>query len=153
LPINDSIGYVTDLYGAKIHVINYQTGKLVTDISGVSKWTEHMLMVGSNLMVEEQNFEDTTGNASLAVISTVTNSFVQRFKFPGGNMNGLVKDADGYIWAAVDQDSIHSIPASLYCLNGDLSLHKQLVFAWQHHPSNLCINGGSNNSVLCRCKP
>jgi len=140
LPINDSIAYVTELYQGEIHVINYRTGALVTQITGVAEWTEQMVMNGNNVVVEEQNFDDTTFG-SLAVINATTNTFMQRYKYPGGNINGMVKDAQGHIWLALDEDSTALIPASLCCLNSDMSINKVLVFSLGHHPNNLCIDG------------
>lgn len=140
LPINDSIAYVTDIYAGQIHVINYHTGALITQITGVATWTEWMVMDGSNVVVAEQNFDDTTVS-TLAVVNPATNSFVQRYKYAGGNINGMVQDNAGHIWIALDQDSVAGISASLCCLNSDLSVNKSLTFPMGHHPENLSIDG------------
>ncbi len=113
LPVSDSIAYVSDLYAGEIHVVNYQTGTLVGNITGVAKWTEHILLIGNTAVVEEQNFNDST-IGSLAVLNTQTNSFVQRYSFAGGNVQDIVKDNQNRIWLAMDEDSVANIPASLY---------------------------------------
>jgi hypothetical protein len=140
LPVNDSIAYVTELYQGEIHVINYRTATLVTNITGVAAWTEHMVLTGNTVVVEEQNFNDTT-TGSLALISTTTNSFLQRYRYAGGNVNDIAKDNQNRIWLAMDQDSTASIPASLYCLNSDMSVNRRLQFPVGHHPWFLSIDG------------
>ncbi|HWB64125.1 MAG TPA: DUF5074 domain-containing protein [Chitinophagales bacterium] len=147
LPVNDSIAYVTELYAGKIHVINYQTGVLVKDITGVSAWTEHMLFAGGIVVVEERSLSSNASHqASIITLNPVTNSFVQRYSFAGSNLNGIVKDNQGRLWLAIEVDSAHAVPASLCCLKNDFSVNKKIDFATGHHPSNLCING--NGTML-----
>jgi hypothetical protein len=121
-------------------VINYRTGVLVTNISGVAAWTEHIILMGTTVVVEEQNYNDST-TGSLALINTLNNTFVQRYRYAGGNVEGIAKDNQNRIWLAMDEDSVASIPASLYCLNSDMSINKRLQFPMGHHPWFLSIDG------------
>lgn len=143
LAINDSVAYVTDLYASAVHVINYNTGTLITNITGVAQWTEHILPMGNNVVVEEQNFNDTgiAATCSLVLINTQTNSFMQRYSFAGANVNDIAKDNQNHLWFAADEDSVANIPASLYCLNNDMSINKRLQFPIGHHPWFLSIDG------------
>jgi hypothetical protein len=143
LPVNDSVAYVSELYKGEIHVVNYLTGALLTNITGVAQWTEHMILTGNTVVVEEQNFNDSTVG-SLAVLNTQNNSFVQRFSYAGGNVQDIVKDNQNHIWLAMDEDSAANIPASLYCLNSDMSIHKRLQFAMGHHPWFLSVDGSGS---------
>ena len=141
LPINDSLAYVTELYQGEVHVVNYLTGAVVNEITGVAIWTEHMLAVGNNVIVEEDNSLTVPGSVdSLAIINTVNNS-VQQFTFPGGGVQGIVKDYLNRVWMASTEDSVNGIPAALYCLSSNLSVIKKLQFPMGHNPNNLCMDG------------
>jgi len=142
LPINDSVGYVTDLYGSKIHVINYHTGSLITNISGVAEWTEHILMVNRTVVVEERSLLSTPSyTGSIITINPATHTLIQRYSFNGSNVDGMVYDHLNHIWFGMDADSVHHIPASIYCLNADMSLNKNIALGNGHVVSNLKING------------
>lgn len=141
LPINDSTAYVTDLYASEVHVINYLTGAIITNITGVAGWTERMVMVNGNVVVEERSLlsnPSTTG--SVAVINPATNTFMQRYSFAGSNVDGIVSDNMGRVWFGMDADSAANIPAAIYCLNTDMSLNKRIVLGVSRMASNLKIN-------------
>jgi uncharacterized protein DUF5074 len=141
LPINDSIAYVTDLYGGAIHVINYKTGAVTSNITGVAKWTEHMVMASGNVVVEERSLSDTCTTGSVITINPVTNALIQRYSFAGNNVDGMVADHLNRIWFGMDADSVANIPASIYCLNSDMSLNKKILMSAGHLAWNLKING------------
>jgi hypothetical protein len=142
LPVNDSVGYVTDIYKSEVHVINYLTGALITNITGLSEWTEHIIMVNGIVVVEERNLlSSPASTGSLVTLNPANNTFIQRFSFTGSNVDGLVNDNQNHIWFGMDADSIHSIPAAIFCLNSDLSLNKKIVMPTGHTASNLKING------------
>jgi hypothetical protein len=140
LPVNDSIAYVTELYNGQVDVVNYQTGNLVTEITGFAKWTEHMIASGNLVIVEERNLDaNPAGTCSIATINTVGNTFGHRYSFTGSNVNGIAQDNMGRIWMAVD--TLLDTTASLICLNTDFSTNKSIKFISGHHPWNLHING------------
>ena len=142
LPVNDSIAYVTDLYASQIHVINYRTGSLVTNISGVSEWTEHILMINNIVVVEEQSLLSTPSyHGSIVTINPNTNTLLQRYSFNGTNVDGIVSDHLNRLWLGMDADTTHYIPASIYCLNTDMSINKNIPLPAGHAVSNLKING------------
>ena len=144
-PVNDSVAYVTDLYAGKLHIINYKNGTVVKEITQMSKWTEHMVTLGNYVVIEERNLLSNPANTcSIATINTADNTFAQRYSFTGSNINGIAKDNQNRLWLAIDEDTAHSITASIKCLNPDFSLNKNINFAAGHHPSSLCINGNRN---------
>jgi hypothetical protein len=142
LPVNDSVAYVTDLYGSGVHVINYNTGALITNITGLAEWTEHLLMVNGTVVVEERSLLTnpvTTG--SIVTINPATNTFMQRYSFAGSNVDGVVSDNQNRVWFGMDADSTANIPAAIYCLNTNMSLNKRIVLGISRTASNLKING------------
>ena len=142
LPINDSVGYVTDLYASAVHVINYHTGALITNITGVAEWTEHMVMINGAVVIEERNLAATpSSTGSVVSINTATNSIIHRYSFNGSNVDGLVSDNNNRVWFGMDADSAANIPASIYCLNADMSLNKNIILPAGHAAYNLKING------------
>ncbi len=144
-PVNDSIAYVTELYAGKLFVVNYRSGQVVKTINSLSRWTEHMLYFGSYVLVEERNLNQyPSSTCSLVKINTSDHTFMQRYSFNGSNLDGIVKDVNGKVWMAVDEDTAHSVNTALYCLNSDLSVNKSIVFPLGHHLSNLCINGAGD---------
>ena len=145
LPINDSVGYVTDLYASAVHVINYHTGALITNITGLAEWTEHMVMVNGTVVVEERSLSNNpTSTGSVTSINTSTNSIIHRYTFNGSNVDGLVSDNNNRVWFGMDADTVHQVPASIYCLNSDMSLNKNIIMPAGHAASNLKINGTGN---------
>jgi hypothetical protein len=142
LPVNDSLAYVTDLYASKIHVVNYLSGQLVTDISGVAGWTEHLVMVNGTVVVEERSLSSSPSpTGSIITINPVNNTFLHRYTFAGSNTDGLVADHLNRIWLGMDADSVSGAPAALYCLNADISLNKKISLPHGHAAGNLKING------------
>jgi hypothetical protein len=146
LPINDSAAYVTDLYASEIHVINYNTGRLITNITGVSTWTEHMVMINGTVVVEERNLDQSTilYTGSVVTINPLTNSIIQQYTYNGYGVDGMVKDNQNRVWFGMDADTLHNIPASIYCLNSNMSLNKNIVLPSGHAVSDLQINGTGN---------
>lgn len=144
LPVSDSTAYITDLYGGAIHVVNYRTGRLITNITGVAEWTEHMLMVNGTVVVEERNFADTSSTGNLVTINPVNNTVIKQYPFAGSSVDGMVSDYLNRIWLGLDADSTHNIPSSIYCLNSDMSLNKHINLAPGHVAWNLKVNGAGN---------
>lgn len=142
LAVNDSVGYVTELYAGKIYVINYVTGSLIKEISSLATWTEHMVQINNTVVVEERS-PDTNPSSicSIVTINTSSHSFGQRYSFSGSNIDGIVKDKNNHVWFVAAEDTAHAIHSALYCLNSDFSVNKTIPFATGHHPGNLKING------------
>jgi hypothetical protein len=141
LPVNDNIAYVTDLYASKVYVVNYQTGIVLQQINTPTAWTEHILLNGTDLLVEGRELSSsTTHNSGLLVINTTTNSITNNYKLNSANVNGIVKDKYGNIWLAKDADSTQGLIAKFYCLNASYTVIDSIVFATGHHPSNLCMS-------------
>lgn len=142
LPINDSVGYVTDLYKSEVHVINYLTGALITNITGLAEWTEHMVMINGTVVVEERNLSSSPSSAgSVVTINPANNTFMQRYSFAGSNVDGMVNDNQNRIWFGMDADSIHGVPPAIFCLNSNMSLNKKIVMPTGHVAYNLKVNG------------
>lgn len=141
LPVNNNIAYVTDLYAGKVYVVNYQTGTVLQQINTPTVWTEHMLMNGTDLLVEGRELSSsTTHNSGLLVINTTTNTITNNYKLNATNVNGIAKDKNGNIWVAKDADSTQGLMAKFYCLNASYTLIDSVIFATGHHPSNLCAS-------------
>ena len=145
LPVNDSVGYVTELYASKIHVVNYKSGNLITDITGVAKWTEHILMLNGNVVVEERSLlSNPSATGSIVTINPANNTVMQRYTFAGSNIDGMISDNLNRLWLGLDADSAANILSSLYCVNTDMSVNKRIVLSAGHIASNLKINGAGN---------
>ena len=142
LPVSDSVAYITDLYAGKVHVINYLTGRLITNIPNFAQWTENLLMVNGRVVVEERSLSaNPSSTGSVVTIDPATHTFLHRYSFSGGSTDGLVSDHLNRIWFGMDADSVHNVPASVYCLNNDMSLNKHIVLGAGHAVLNLKING------------
>ena len=145
LPVNDSVAYVTDLYASAVHVVNYKTGSLISNITGVAEWTEHILLVNGMVVVEERNLASTPAHTgSIVTINPQTNTILQRYNFAGSNTDGLVTDNLNRVWMGMDADSSQNAPAALYCLNTGFAVSKKISLAAGHVVSNLKINGSGN---------
>jgi len=142
LPVNDSVGYITDLYKSALHVVNYRTGRWLTDISGMAEWTEHIVMINGTVVVEERSLlSSPSSTGSVVTINPANNTFMQRYTFAGSNVDGMVNDKLNRIWFGMDADSVHNTPAAIYCLNSDMSLNKRIVMSTGHVAFNLKVNG------------
>ena len=143
LPVNDSIGYVTDIYRSEVHVINYKTGSLITNITSLAKYTEHLVMINGVVIVEERNLNPAS-TGSVVTINPATNTLIQRYSFAGSSVDGMVNDNLNRIWFGMDADSIHHIPATIYCLNNDMSVNKRIALGTGHTIADLKINSAGN---------
>lgn len=140
--LNDSIAYVTELYAAKIYVIHYQKGTVLTEITPVSRWTERILPFGNEVLVEERNLDAyPASTAGFVIINPANHSIIQRYTFNGSNINGLVKDKNHHVWLLMAEDTFTNTTASLIQLNNDLSINQTFQFAIGQSPSMLRING------------
>ena len=140
-PLNDSIAYLTELYSAKIYVLNYLRGAVIKEITSVSPWTEHIIPFGDDVLVEERNLDAAPkSTAGFVRINTTTHSVKQRYTFNGSNINGILKDKYHRVWLLLAEDSASMTRPSLICLNSDMSIHRTLLFPSEHHPTLLRIN-------------
>ncbi|MBL0309462.1 MAG: hypothetical protein IPP77_07260 [Bacteroidetes bacterium] len=139
--LNDSIAYVSELYKSKIYVLNYQSGVVIKEIDQVSRWTEHLMKYGNDILVEERNLDAfPSSQAGFVRINSNSHAVVQHYSFDGSNIQGMAKDKDNRLWLLMDGDTAHSINSSLVCLNEDFSVHRMISFPLNHHPALLRIN-------------
>ncbi|MCW5908853.1 MAG: DUF5074 domain-containing protein [Chitinophagales bacterium] len=147
LAINDSIAYVSELYANKIHVVNYVSGTLVTQIS-VPQYTEQLVRVDEYVFAEGKKiFANASSKGALIRLRVSDHTFVDKVEF-AGDLGGLVKDKNNHLWIAVGSDTTTSTFASLKSFDKHLAQQSNYSFnsyAW--HPSNLCISG--NGEQLC----
>ena len=141
MPINDNIAYVTDLYAGAIHVINYKTGALITNITGVAKQTEHLLLINNIVVVEERCVTDTCHSGSFITIDPTSNTVLHRYSYSGSSLDGMVADHLKRLWFAMDADTSNGIPSSIYCLNNDMTINRNIIMGTGHIAWNLQING------------
>lgn len=141
LPVNDSIAYVTELYSNKIHVINYLTGNLKTNIS-VPQFTEHLLRVDEYVFAESKKiYSNPSSKGAVYRIRIADNTFVDKKEF-AGDAGGIVQDKNKNIWMALDEDSATSTKASLVCLDKNLNTVAQYSMnSFGFHPNHLSIDG------------
>ncbi len=141
LPVDDSMAYVTELYSNKIHVINYLTGNLKTDIS-VPQYTEHLVRVDEYVFAEGKKiYSSPSSKGAVYRIRIADNTFVDRKEF-AGDAGGIVQDKNKNIWIALDEDSTTSTKASLVCLDKDLNtLAQYSMNSFGFHPNHLCMDG------------
>jgi hypothetical protein len=71
--INDSIAYVSDLWNNAIHIINYNSGVLVSNIS-VNGWSEQMVKV------EDSVYVCLTDNNSIGIINNLNNTLIDEIE-------------------------------------------------------------------------
>lgn len=140
-PINDHIAYVTELYAKKIYVIDYTTGNVVTSISTPTDWTEHIIQIGDNLLIEGKELDaSTTQNAGLVVLNTNSNTITNNIKLSAANTSGILKDNLNRIWVAKAVSTTLSLPAKFYCLDATFNTVDSIVFSNGDKPNNVCIN-------------
>ena len=56
----------------------------------------------------------------------------------------MVSDNLNRVWIGSDANPSLNIPASIYCLNTDMSINKNIVLGLSHSVSHLKINGAGN---------
>lgn len=140
--LNDSIAYISELYKGVVYVVNYQSGVVIKEIEQVSRWTEHILKHGDDLLVEERNLDAfPSATAGFVCINTSSNTIAQRYSYAGSNINGMVRDRENRVWVLIEEDTAYAVASTLLCLNSDLSIHKTFLFPISHRPSLLRING------------
>jgi hypothetical protein len=156
LPVNDSMAYVSELYANKIHVVNYVSGTLVTQIS-VPQYTEHLVKVGEYVFAEGKKiFANASSKGALIRLRISDHSYVDKLQF-AGDVNGIVVDKNNHLWLAVAADTAASSFASLKCFDKDLNLLSSYSFdSYSWKPSNLCISGNGEDlyflsSYVYRC--
>ncbi len=139
LPVNDSIAYVSEIYGNKIHVINYRIGVLVTQIP-VPQYTEHLIQVDEFVFAEGKRIiANSSSKGALLKINVATNTYIDKVEF-NGDAGGIVKDKNNHIWIAVDEDTILSTNASLKCFDKNFALLENYFLSTGYHPRSLSID-------------
>jgi hypothetical protein len=140
-PINNHIAYVTELYAKKIHVIDYQTGTVLQQIASPTDWTEHIIQMGDNILIEGKELDaSTTNNAGLVVLNTNSNSIINNIKLNAANTNGIVIDKYSRIWVAKSASTAYSLAAKFYCLDASYSVVDSIVFSNGDKPNTITIN-------------
>ncbi len=141
LPVDDSMAYVTELYSNKIHVINYLTGNLKTDIS-VPQYTEHLVRVDEYVFAEGKKFySNPSSKGAVYRMRIADNTFVDKKEF-AGDAGGIVQDKNKNIWIALDEDSATNTKASLVCLDKNLNTVAQYSMSgFGFHLNHLCVDG------------
>lgn len=156
LTVNDSMAYVSELYANKIHVVNYVSGALVTQIT-VPQYTEHLVKVDEYVFAEGKKiFANVSSKGALMRLRISDHSYVDKLDF-GGDVNGVVVDKNNHLWLAVGADTAASSFASLKCFDKQLNLLSSYSFdSYSWKPSNLCISGNgedlyflSNDVYVC----
>lgn len=149
LPVNDSLAFVTELYANKVHVVNYRTGNIVKQIT-VPQYTERLVQVGDYIFAEGKKiFSNPTATGALLRLQISTLSYIDKKEF-SRDAAGLVTDAQGQIWLALQRDSLAQLPSSLLCFDANFNLLHQYDFA----DASLSINGFahiSGNDFLLLC--
>lgn len=145
LVVNDSIAYVSELYANKIHVVNYVTGVLVTQIS-VPQYTEHLVKVDEYVFAEGKKiFSNASSKGSLIRLNTNNHTYVDKQDVVG-DLGGLVVDKNNHLWVAVSADTATSSFASLKCFDKDFNQVSSYSFgSYSWKPSNLCISGNGED--------
>lgn len=140
-PINDHIAYVTELYAKKIHVIDYKTGTVLQQITSPTDWTEHIIQMGDNLLIEGKELDaSTTNNAGLVVLNTNSNSITNNIKLNAANTNGIVIDKYSRVWVAKSANTALSLAAKFYCLDASYGVVDSIVFNNGDKPNTITIN-------------
>lgn len=140
-PINDHIAYVTELYAKKVHVIDYLGGTVLTSITTPSDWTEHIIQMGDNLLIEGKELDASgTQNAGLVVLNTINNTVTNNYKLSATNTGGIVKDKLNRVWVLKNASTSLALSAKLYCLDASFFLVDSIIFNNGDKPTSLCIN-------------
>jgi YVTN family beta-propeller protein len=113
--LNNSTGYVSDLYSNSIQVIDLTTNSISGNIS-TQRWTEHLLIHNDYLYAEAPD------TSWVFVINTNTNLIEDTIEV-GRSPNGLVLDKNENIWVLSTGGSNQEL-ASLKCIN---PLNRQII--------------------------
>ena len=141
LPIDDSIAYVTEIYSNKIHVINYLTGNLKTEIS-VPQYTEHLVRMDEYVFVEGKKiYSNPSSNGAVFRIRISDNTLLDKKEFIG-DAEGIVKDKNGHLWIALDEDTATNTNAQLICFDKEFNTVSQFSLSSSNiHLNHLSIDG------------
>jgi DNA-binding beta-propeller fold protein YncE len=138
--VSDNKLYVSDLYGAKIYIVNPSTRKITGSIStGKHKSTEQMLQHGKFVYTNCWSYDN-----KILIIDSETDQIADSITV-GIQPNSMVIDKNGKLWVLADggyenNPYGYEIP-SLYCINtANLTVEQKFDFRLNDSPSSLCIN-------------
>ena len=138
--VGNNKAYVSDLYSAKIYIVDTQTRKITGSIStGSHKSTEQMVQCRQFVYTNCWSY-----NNKILVIDSEKDIITDSITV-GIQPNSLVVDKNNNLWALTDGGYAnnpygHEIP-SLYCINTtDLTVERKFDFVLNDSPLGLCIN-------------
>lgn len=140
LPIDDSIAYVSELYSNKIHVINYATGNLVTEIS-VPQYTEHLVILDEYVFAEGKKiYSNPSAKGALMRIRTIDHTYIDEVEF-AGDAQGISVDLGNHVWILTGEDSATLNTAAFHVFDKNLNHYYTYSFSTMGiHPNNFVMN-------------
>lgn len=139
--VSDEKAYVTDLYAARISVVDPRTNAVVGSIdTGVHKSTERMVQYGRYVFVCCWSYDDT-----ILVVDSQTDEIVREIAV-GRQPDSMVLDRNGRVWCLCGGGLSADAQASLWRIDAETQrVDKVFYFAANRAPSELCIDGGGEN--------
>lgn len=139
--VSDEKAYVTDLYAARISVVDPRANAVVGSIdTGVHKSTERMVQYGRYVFVCCWSYDDT-----ILVVDSQTDEIVREIAV-GRQPDSMVLDRNGRVWCLCGGGLSADAQASLWRIDAETQrVDKVFYFAENRAPSELCIDGGGEN--------
>lgn len=139
--VSDEKAYVTDLYAARISVVNPRTNAVVGAIdTGDHKSTERMVQYGRYVFVCCWSYDDT-----ILVIDSQTDEIVCEIAV-GRQPDSMVLDRNGKIWCLCGGGQSMDAQASLWRIDARRqTVERTFWFDENRAPSELCIDGEGEN--------
>lgn len=139
--LSDEKAYVSDLYAARISIVDPRTNSVVGSVdTGGHKSTERMVRCGRYVFVCCWSYDDT-----ILVIDSQTDEIVREIEV-GRQPDSMVLDCNGKIWCLCGGGLSADAQASLWRIDAERQIvERSFVFAENRAPSELCIDGGGEN--------
>lgn len=132
---NDTTAYITDLYDARITVIDTRNNSIRRRIGmNGHKSTEQMAQWGDEVFVNCWSYDD-----KILVVDAAADRLVDSIRV-GYQPSSLVVDRRGKLWTATDGRA--GEPPALYRIDAATrQIEQTFLFAADSHPSELTLNG------------
>lgn len=143
LPVSNTLAYVSDLYAGKVHVVNYQTGDLVSQMDVPTKWSENIIAspTNTNVYIETREaYNSSTRNSGIAVVATGGNVVFENHKISQANTSSFTMDVYQNMIVAKAADTALNIKPVIYFLSNNFTLVDSIVLNSGGNANGLCTN-------------
>lgn len=113
LPVDNGQAYISDLFGAVVHVADLSSRAIVQSIPMPQGWTEQMVKSGKEVFVACPSSFGQAPNRQVYVIDTDSHALVDSIEV-GLSPSAMVEDTAGKLWVLCSGDFDTAAPGGLF---------------------------------------